>query len=179
MEHTLSDILQFAPKNLQLYYKSSKLEQIVYFDEVYEHNNGRKYIIVNKDLLEINVDSDKEFIESSKLMILDSGLTNSYIFPSKEYLSWVNWQYILFPKSVGSVICGLDDKYFYIINDSEMIDENGIIFDMNIELLPIFRYADINKTKFKDMDYSELISKRNDLINETIIAKGINKDISV
>lgn len=47
MEHRLSDILQFAPKNLQLYYKSSKLEQPVYFDEVYEHSDGGKYIIVN------------------------------------------------------------------------------------------------------------------------------------
>lgn len=173
MEHRLSDILRFAPKNLQLYYKSSKLEQTVYFDEVYEHNNGRKYIIVNKDLLEINVDSDKEFIESSKLMILDSALTKSNLFPSEEYLSWVNWQYILFPKSVGSVICGLDDKYFYIINDSEMIDENKVIFNMCIDSLPIFKYVDINETKFKDMDCSELISKRDDLINETLI-KAIN-----
>ena len=169
MEHRLSDILQFAPKNLQLYYKSSKLEQTVYFDEVYEHSNGKKYIIVNKEKLEINEDSDTEFIESSKLMILDSRLIKSNLFPFEEYLSWVNWQYILFPKSVGSVICGLDDKYFYIINETEMIDENGIIYNMCNDLLPIFSYADINKTKFKDMDCSELISKRDDLFNETLI----------
>ena len=169
MEHRLSDILQFAPKNLQLYYKSSKLEQPVYFDEVYEHSNGKKYIIVNKEKLEINEDFDTEFIESSKLMFLDSRLIKSNLFPSEEYLSWVNWQYVLFPKSIGSVICGLDDKYFYIINEDEMIDENKVIYNMCNDLLPIFSYADINKTKFKDMDCSELISKRADLINETLI----------
>lgn len=108
-------------------------------------------------------------------MVLDSALTKSNLFPSEEYLSWVNWQYILFPKSVGSVICGLDDKYFYIINEDEMIDENKVIYNMCIESLSIFKYVDINKTKFKDMDCSELISKRNELINETLI-KVINNE---
>ena len=175
MEHRLSDILQFAPKNLQLYYKSSKLEQTVYFDEVYEHSDGGKYIIVNKKPFEIYLNSENEFIENSKLMVLDSTLTKSNLFPSEEYLSWVNWQYILFPKSIGAVVCGLDNKYFYIINENEMIDENKVIYNMCIESLSIFKYVDINETKFKDMDCSELISKRADLINETLI-KVINNE---
>ncbi len=136
------------------------------------------YIIVDTEPIDNHMDQDDEFtiIKTTTLKIKNTAITKTHLYPSKEYLSWENWQYILFPKSVGAVISGLDNKYFYIINDSEMVDEKyHIIYNMNIESLPIFSYADINKTEFKNIDCSELIDKR----TEAILFENNNVDEAI
>ncbi len=177
---TIVDILEYAPKGLQLYYKSDKFEGIVYFNNIMFSSVKKKniYIIVDTEPIDNHMDQDDEFtiIKTTTLKIKNTAITKTHLYPSKEYLSWENWQYILFPKSVGAVISGLDNKYFYIINDSEMVDEKyHIIYNMNIESLPIFSYADINKTEFKNIDCSELIDKR----TEAILFENNNVDEAI
>ena len=168
---SIADILQYAPRGLQLYYKSDKFESIVYFEcieFVSPENKVRDvYIIVNTEPTDNNESYNDELtiIKTTTLKIKNTSITKTRLYPSEEYLSWKNWQYILFPKSVGAVISGLENKYFYIINDTEMVDEKyHFIYNMNIDSLPIFSYVDINKTKFKDIDCSKLIGKRTDAI---------------
>lgn len=167
---TIADILEYAPKGLQLYYKSDKFDSLVYFECIEFESSKSKvkdvYIIVNTEPIDNHMDQDDEVIivKNTTLKIPNTSILKTHLYPSDEYLSWKDWQYILFPKSIGSVVSGLDNKYFYIINDSEMIDENGIIYNMDTNTLPIFNYADINKTEFKNIDCSKLIGKRTDAI---------------
>ena len=165
---TIADILEYAPKGLQLYYKSDKFEGIVYFNNIVFSSVKKKniYIIVDTEPIDNHMDQDDEvmIVKNTMLRIPNTSILKTHLYPSDEYLSWKDWQYILFPKSVGAVVSGLDNKYFYIINDSEMADENGIIYNMGTNTLPIFNYADINKTEFKDIDCSKLIGKRTDAI---------------
>ena len=169
---SVANILRYAPKGLQLYYKSDKFEGIVYFNciEFADSRNKVKdaYIIVNTELTDNNESHDDELtiIKTTTLRIKNTSITKTHLYPSDEYLSWKDWQYILFPKSVGAVVCGMENKYFYIINDTEMVDEeHHFVYNMNTDAtLPLFSYADINKTKFKDIDCSEFIDKRTDAI---------------
>lgn len=166
---TIADILEYAPKGLQLYYKSNKFEGIVYFNNIVFSSVKKKniYIIVDTEPIDNHMDQDDEVIivKNTMLRIPNTSILKTHLYPSDEYLSWKDWQYILFPKSIGAVVSGLENKYFYIINDSEMVDEKyHIIYNMNIGSLPIFSYADINKTEFKNIDCSKLIGKRTDAI---------------
>lgn len=166
---TIADILEYAPKGLQLYYKSDKFEGTVYFNSIEFCDSKKKntYIIVDTEPIDncMNQDDEVIIVKNTTLRISNTSILKTHLYPSEKYLSWKDWQYILFPKSIGAVISGLENKYFYIINDSEMVDEKyHIIYDMNIDSLPIYHYADINKTEFKNIDCSKLIGKRTDAI---------------
>ena len=165
---TIADILEYAPKGLQLYYKSDKFDSIVYFNNIVFSSAKKKniYIIVDTEPIDNRMDQDDEvvIVKNTTLRIPNTSILKTHLYPSDEYLSWKDWQYILFPKSIGAVVSGLENKYFYIINDSEMADENGISYNMGTNTLPIFNYADINKTEFKNIDCSKLIGKRTDAI---------------
>ncbi|MBO6271520.1 hypothetical protein J6O48_01930 [bacterium] len=128
-----------------------------------------KYILVSTE----DIFNNNEKITLFK--ISDCYLNETSLYPSKNYLTWENWQYILFPKSVGAVIQGLNDNFYYIINDSEIINENyhNIIFNFtDFPYLPIFHYADINKTNFKDIDLTDVYKQRENVKLDTVLTEN-------
>lgn len=181
----ISDILRYAPKGLQLYYKSEKEEFPVYFSEIYNDKNNlnKVYILVSTE----DIVNNKEKITLFK--ISDCYLNETPLYPSENYLTWENWQYILFPKSIGAVIQGLNDNFYYIINDGEIINENyhNIIFNFtDFPYLTIFHYADINETNFKDIDLTDVYKQREsvkldlqekEITNNTVLSEN-NTELS-
>lgn len=131
----IAEILENAPKCLKLY---SPLIGEVEFTSVYERD-GRRIVEASRHDKQLTLRLDKfgRFLGAEAECIL---------LPSKDHRTWDNWQEVLIPQCVGSVIASIDCTCTY----EWIVTKNGM-FVMNMNADNTYLHP------FNEMYYDDLV----------------------
>ena len=109
----ISEILKNAPKGLNLF-------SPIYGEVKFHH--------ISLDGEEIHVTKTNgvtDYFHKDGRFYNDSDDAECMLFPSKEHKTWDKWQNVLYPKSIGSVICGKNQLPFILGKDRRFYSDGS------------------------------------------------------
>lgn len=158
------DILKYAPVDIQLYHiefgyvRFLKTIETTVSSSIYIESDGKVHIVYSNEL-------SKETI----------------LFPD-ENKTWDNWQYILFPKSIGSLIVKFKNIDYlkqeqYIITSEKVLENiNGEKLNISDIDLTNYKYGSIHEyTRFLTQYKANHIQEREPILLRSILPNDIFK----